>query len=75
MPTLSCEYSLADYTYNEWLLKLKDDKFKNVNYSLKQNILNFFHFADASNINRRHSKKCVKFFEAYHELDAMEPNR
>ena len=74
-PTVSGEYKLADYTYNEWLLKLKYDNFKNISYPMKQNILNFFHLADTLNSNKDHSKECVKFFEAYNELNVMEPNR
>ena len=41
-PTELCEYSLADETYNRWLLKLKNDKFKNVTSSIKQNIIDFY---------------------------------
>ncbi len=36
------EYSLADATYIELLLKVKDGDFKNVNKDLKQNIINFY---------------------------------
>jgi len=71
-PPVSGEYRLADYTYNDWLLKLKDDKFKNVGYALQQNILNFFHVADTSIGNKDRSKKCMKFYHAYNELNVME---
>jgi len=74
MPTVSCEYELADYTYDEWLVKLYDDKFKNVSNAIKQNILSFFHIANASNNTKHYSKKCLKFFKAYGELSARETN-
>jgi len=71
MPTVSCEYRLADYTYDEWLLKLYDNKYENVSYTIKQNILSFFHIADTSNNTKHYSKKCLKFFKAYGELNVM----
>ncbi len=40
--TSAGEYTLADQTYNELLLKLKDDKFKHVNQNLKQNLIKFY---------------------------------
>jgi hypothetical protein len=36
------EYGLADLTYSELLQKLQDQKFLNLTYPLKQNILKFF---------------------------------
>ena len=71
-PTLNGEYELADITYIDWVLKLKDDEFKNVSYKVKENIIDFFHFADTSTSNTNHSKKCMKFFSAYDDLRAME---
>lgn len=40
--TQSGEYNLADDTYCKLLLKLKEQDFKNVNASLRQNVLKFF---------------------------------
>jgi hypothetical protein len=36
------EYTLADKTYMDLLLKLKDDNYKKVNKELKQNIVKFY---------------------------------
>lgn len=72
MPTARCEYGLADKTYNDWLLKLKEDKFKNISYPLKQNILHFYNLANTSAGNKNYSKKCMKFFEAFNELKEVQ---
>jgi hypothetical protein len=70
-PAVSGEYRLADYTYNDWLLKLKDSHFKNITYGLQQNILHFFHLDDGRRYNKEQSKKCQKFFDDYNELMLM----
>ncbi|MEP6928270.1 MAG: zinc dependent phospholipase C family protein [Ginsengibacter sp.] len=75
MPTASGEYKLADHTYNEWLLKLKKDNFKNLTYQQKQNILTFFLFTDISKKKLDHSKRSEKFFLAYNGLNVTEPTR
>jgi hypothetical protein len=72
-PTASCEYSLADETYTAWLIRLKEEQFKNVSHSLQQNILNFFHNTNLPVANN--SKRCVRFFNAYNELRVMKPSR
>ena len=36
------EYSLADQTYSEWLIKLKEKKFETITSPLKENILSFY---------------------------------
>jgi hypothetical protein len=41
-PTEECEYSLADKTYNDWLLKLNDAKFKNISAPIKHNIITYY---------------------------------
>ena len=40
--TEECEYSLADETYNQWLLQMNDDNFKNITPSIKNNIVLFY---------------------------------
>ncbi len=70
-PTTDCEYSLADQTYCDWLLKLENDKFKNVDSEIKQNIVSFFHLENNAGINQNKNKKCVKFFTACNELNAL----
>ncbi|HUS02532.1 MAG TPA: zinc dependent phospholipase C family protein [Chitinophagaceae bacterium] len=66
-PTAVCEYSLADETYDLWLLKLQANNFSNLTSPQKQNILNFYHW-DNSSQNTRYSKKCLKVFTAYKYL-------
>ena len=73
-PATSCEYSLADNTYTEWLLKLKNDRFKNVNYPLKENIIKFFHFVNTPTSNKNSSERCAKFYDAYNELSVIKPD-
>ncbi len=70
--TTDCEYSLADQTYCDWLLRLKDDKFKNVDKAIKQNIVSFFHLTNIIGSNKTQSKKCGKFFTACNELGALD---
>ena len=41
-PTQAGEYPLADETYGEWLRKLADKKFENLNPVARQNILAFY---------------------------------
>ena len=41
-PTKAGEYKLADETYGEWLRKLADKKFENLNPVARQNILAFY---------------------------------
>lgn len=36
------EYTLADQTYSEWLIKLKEKKFETITPRLKENILSFY---------------------------------
>ena len=70
-PTANCEYRLADQTYCEWIIKLDTDKFKNVDYAMKQNIVSYFHLDKINGINKNQNKKCGKFFTACNELGAL----
>ena len=72
-PTELCEYSLADETYNRWLLKLKKDKFKNVSSSMKQNILWFYNGIGAPP-QHKYSKKCNELYNAFKEIKSTHPN-
>ncbi len=65
-PTSFCEYSLANETYDTWLVKLKDNKFKNITVPQKQNILAFYHWDTTKNII--YTKKCREIFNAFKEL-------
>jgi hypothetical protein len=64
-PTALCEYSLADDTYYILLMKLKDDKFKNVTNPLKQNILNYYGGISSP---QKNSKACTELFNAVNDL-------
>ncbi len=71
-PTEDCEYSLADATYDIWLVQLEKDKFKNVTASIKQNILGFYKGMDVSPQNK-YSKKCNAFYNAFKDIKSMQP--
>ena len=71
-PTALCEYSLADNTYDAWLIQLKNDKFKNITSVEKEDILGFYHWQDASK-NIKYTKKCKEVFNAYNELQSHLP--
>lgn len=66
-PTELCEYSLADETYNRWLLELKTDRFKDVSSSIKQNILGFYNGMNAPSQNK-YSKKCTELYNAFKDI-------
>jgi len=63
-PTEKCEYSLADETYNKWLLQLNDDQFKNVTPSIKHNIINFYGNIQQPPQNKKY-KVCDKVYTAF----------
>jgi hypothetical protein len=71
-PTAECEYSLADETYNQWLLKLKDEDFKGVTPSIKNNIT-LFYKALQPPPQRKHYKKCVEVYQALQNLKQLKP--
>ena len=64
------EYNLADETYLNLLLKLKDDNFKTVTPNLKQNILKFF---DSPSTAKIEEKKKQSLYEALAALKAFNP--
>ena len=66
-PTEPCEYSLADETYNSWLLHLKNDKFKNVTIQIKQNINDFYYWTSSLQ-KKKYSKQCNELFNAINDL-------
>jgi len=66
-PTEPYEYSLADETYNTWLLRLKNDKFKNVTIQIKQNITNFYYWTTSLQ-KRKYSKQGDGLFNAINDL-------
>jgi hypothetical protein len=72
-PTAMCEYSLADDTYREWLLKLKNDEFKNISPSLKANIAGFYHQMGQQK-NIKYLKTCNQLFKAYKDLEQTPAN-
>ena len=49
-PSVLNEYALADVTYNEWLVKLKNDKQAVITQPLLQNILGFYNKPEISNL-------------------------
>jgi Zinc dependent phospholipase C len=67
-PTSDCEYTLADQTYCDWLIKLDDNKFQNAGPAIRQNIESFFQLSNLKNGNVRTSKKCMKFATACKDI-------
>jgi hypothetical protein len=65
-PTHPCEYRLADETYDRWLLKLKDDNFKNLSTAIKKDIVQFY--KGLSGPANKYSKKCRQVDEALGEV-------
>ena len=71
-PTESCEYSLADKTYNSWVLNLENDNFKNMTPSIKQNILGFYGVIAPAPHTRRF-KNCNKVYNAIKDIKNTNP--
>jgi hypothetical protein len=69
-PTTDCEYSLADETYADWLLKLEANKFTAVTNNIKSNIINYFGLAATPN-TKYYSKRCAKFYSACNEISVL----
>lgn len=65
-PTVLCEYSLADLTYDKWLLQLKDDDFRNITNPQKLDIISFYSLGNNPIDNQ--SNKCSEVREAYNQL-------
>ena len=49
--TMQGEYSLADKTYSDWVIKLKEKNFETISSSMKRNILAFYKNYPDSNLN------------------------
>ena len=49
--TMQGEYSLADRTYSDWVIKLKEKKFATIDPSIKKNILAFYKNQGNSDLN------------------------
>lgn len=62
-PTEECEYILANETYNNWVLKLNDAKFKNISAPVKHNIINYYGDMQAPPQNKKY-KTCNAVYEA-----------
>jgi hypothetical protein len=73
-PTAYCEYSLANKTYINWLLKLDADKYENVTDPIQQNIISFFHLQKAAT-PQKYSNQCARFFTAYHKISTLSIDR
>jgi Zinc dependent phospholipase C len=71
-PTQECEYSLADETYNSWLVYLDEEKFRDVTVSMKGNIVGFYTTIDVSP-QHKYSKKCHKLYDAFVDLKKFQP--
>nr|MBA3674817.1 hypothetical protein [Chitinophagaceae bacterium] len=69
-PTASCEYMLADEMYDEWLLKLKADKFKMITPAQRQHILHFYNTSNLSS-SKSSNKNCMEVVKALKELQSI----
>jgi hypothetical protein len=70
--TTDCEYSLADQTYCDWLLQLKEQKYVNVTTTIKQEIVGYFNLTQSST-KRFYSKNCAEFYTACNQLLNVNP--
>ncbi|GAB3908588.1 zinc dependent phospholipase C family protein [Mucilaginibacter boryungensis] len=70
-PTAMAEYSLADMTYDQLLLKLQDDKFAHLTYPLQQNILTYYNNIDSVKLAQAPSGNGKKIYEALDALKAL----
>ncbi len=69
-PTQECKYSLADATYNEWLLQLKENNFKEVTSSIKNNIVLFYKTLQPPPQEKKY-KTCNKVYATLEELKQL----
>lgn len=67
--TVMGEYKLADKVYYKLLMKLRRNKFENVNEGLKKNIISYYGNRDASADYTSHSRKGKKITVALGELN------
>lgn len=65
------EYGLADKTYSDMLLKLQDEKFTNLTYPLKDNILKFYSRADTTTKSNEHKKDKIDWQKTYLALQQI----
>ncbi len=71
-PTALCEYSLADATYSDLVIKLKADSFKNMRVLLQQDIIQFYYPVNSLPLGNNNSKKCAEFFTSLNELRTLQ---
>jgi Zinc dependent phospholipase C len=71
-PAELCEYSLADATCNEWLLKLQDEKFAALTPGIRSNIVTFYGTMNPPG-KGRHAKKCNKIYDALQTVSNSHP--
>lgn len=72
-PTRIGEYALADKTYDELLIKLHKQSFKNVTPTLKRNIINYYKDIDTSEATLSKHKKWKEASVALMALKAHTP--
>ena len=70
-PTEECKYVLADETYNEWLLELKKENFKNATPQIKSNIVLFYKALQPPPQGKKY-KTCNEVYAALQELKKTE---
>jgi hypothetical protein len=68
--TEECEYTLADETYNKWLMKLNDGNFKDVSPAIKNNILLFYKTLQPPPQSKRY-KKCAEVYQALQKIKQL----
>lgn len=69
IPTSEGEYTLADKTYCDWLLKLKEKNFQTVTPSLKQSMLAFYATREKTGDDKRN----LKIAQALAQLKTTKP--
>jgi hypothetical protein len=70
------EYGLADLTYSQMVIKLQDEKLKNLSLPLKENIMSFYEKADTttkSNTNKKDKIDWKKTYLALQQIRTAKP--
>ncbi|TFF36333.1 zinc dependent phospholipase C family protein [Mucilaginibacter psychrotolerans] len=67
------EYPLADKTYDQLLIKIKEQEYKNITPQLQRNIMAYYQNADTSQIATKQRKEWKKAVVALQQIKKLKP--